>query len=76
VILGGCPQYWVVWCCVWEGAFKVREYHDRLWLDRLLLDVSKARAEASPTAAHWIERNRLALFKDGGVMDLGVELRT
>src|ERR1017187_4699585 len=64
----------MVWCGVWEGALKVGENHERLRLDGLLLDVFEARTEAGPAAAHWFERNRLALFKDGGVMDTGVEI--
>jgi len=52
VILGGCPQDWVVWCSIGEGALKVGEDHERLWLDRLLLDVFKAGAEAGPATAH------------------------
>src|SRR6266496_747340 len=64
----------MVWCGVWEGALKVGEDHERLRPDRLLLDVFKARAETGPTATHWLERNRLSLFKDGGVMNLRVEI--
>jgi hypothetical protein len=74
LILGGCPQYWVIRCGVWEGTLKVGEDHECLWLDAMLLDVFKAGAEAGPTAAHWFEHNHLALFKDGGVVDLGVEI--
>jgi hypothetical protein len=74
MILGGCPQDWMVRCDVWEGALKVGEDHERLRLDAMLLDVFKAGAEAGPTAAHWFERNRFALFKDGSVVDLGVEI--
>jgi hypothetical protein len=74
MILGGCPQDWVVWCSVWEGALKVREDHECLRLDALLFDVFKARAEAGSTAAHWFEQDRFALFKDGSVVDLGVEI--
>jgi hypothetical protein len=74
VILGGCPQDWVVWCSSWEGALKVGEDHEHLWLDRLLLDVFEAGAEAGSTAAHWFEQNRFALFKDGSVVDLGIEI--
>jgi hypothetical protein len=64
----------VVWCSVREGALKVCEDHERLRLDAMLLDVFKARTEAGSTAAHWFERNRLALFEEGGVMNLGVEI--
>src|ERR1017187_6803922 len=64
----------MVWCGVWEGALKVGEDHERLRLDTLLPDVFKAGAKAGPTSAHWFEPDRLALFKDGGVMDLGVEI--
>jgi hypothetical protein len=74
MILGGCPQYWVIRCGVWEGTLKVGEDHECLWLDAVLLDVFKAGAEAGPTAAHWFERNMFALFKDGSVVDLGVEI--
>jgi hypothetical protein len=59
---------------VWEAALKVGEDHKRLRLDALLLNVFKARTEAGPAAAHWFERNRLALFKDGGVMDPRIEI--
>jgi hypothetical protein len=61
-------------CSVWEAALKVREDHERLRLDALLLDVFKAWAEAGPAAAHWFKRNRLSLVKDSGVMNLGVEI--
>jgi hypothetical protein len=74
MILGSCPKYWVIRCGVWEGALKVGEDHERLRLDALLLDVFEAGAEASSTAAHRFERNRLTLFKDNGVMHLGVEI--
>jgi len=36
----------MVWCGVWEAALKVGEDHKRLRLDRLLLDVFNAGAEA------------------------------
>ena len=74
MILGGCPQDWVVWCSGWEGALKVREDHECLRLDALLFDVFKARAEASSASAHRFERDRLALFEDGAIMNLGVEV--
>jgi hypothetical protein len=74
VVFGGRPQNRVVWYGVREGTLKVGKDHERLWLDRLLLDVFKAGAEAGSTSAHWFERNRLALFKDGSVVDLGVEI--
>jgi hypothetical protein len=74
MILGGRPQDWMARCSVWEGALKVGEDHECLRLDGLLLDVFEARAEVGPAAAYWFERNRLALFKDGGVMDPGVEI--
>ena len=64
----------MVRCGVGEGALKVGEDYERLRLDALLLDVFEARAEAGSAAAHWFERNRLALFKDSGVMDPGVEI--
>jgi hypothetical protein len=64
----------MVRCGVWEAALKVGEDHKCLWPDALLLDVFKAGAEAGPAAAHWFERNRFALFKDGSVVDLGVEI--
>ena len=64
----------MVRCGVWEGTLKVGEDHERLWLDALLLDVFKARAEAGSASAHRFERDRLALFEDGGVMNLGVEI--
>ena len=60
----------MVWSGVWEGALKVGEDHERLRLDGLFLDVLKAGAEAGPAAAHWFERNRLALVEDRGVMML------
>ena len=61
-------------CGVWEAALKIGEDHERLGLDRLLLDVFETGAEAGSTAAHWFEQNRLALFKDGSVVDLRVEI--
>jgi hypothetical protein len=74
VILGGCPQNWVVWCSVREGALKVGEDHERLRMDRLLLNVFKAGAETGPAAAHRFARNWLSLVKDSSVVDLGVEI--
>ena len=64
----------MVRCGVWKRALKVGEDHERLRLDALLFDVFEARTEAGPAAAHWFERNRLALFQDGCVMDPGVEI--
>jgi hypothetical protein len=64
----------MVRCGVWEGTLKVGEDHERLRLDALLLNVFKAGAEAGSTAAHWFERDRLALFEDGAIMNLGVEV--
>jgi hypothetical protein len=61
-------------CGVRKAALKVGEDHECLRLDAMLLDVFKAGAEAGPTAAHGFERNRFALFKDGSVVDLGVEI--
>jgi hypothetical protein len=43
LILGGCPQYWVIRCGVWEGTLKVGEDHECLWLERVFLDVFKAK---------------------------------
>ena len=74
MIFGGRPQDWMVRCGVRKAALKVGEDHERLRLDALLFDVFEARTEIGPAAAHWFERNRLALFKDGGVMDPGVEI--
>jgi hypothetical protein len=64
----------VGWSGIREGALKVGEDHERLRLDALLLDVFEARTKAGPATAHWFERNRLALFEDGSVVDLGVEI--
>jgi len=74
VVLGGGPQDWMVRCGVWEAALKVGEDHERLWLERVFLNVFKAGTEAGSASANRFERNRLALFEDGGIMNLGVEI--
>jgi hypothetical protein len=74
VVFGGCPKDWMAGCGIRDAALKVGEYHERLRLDRSLLDVFKAGAEADPAAAHGFERNRFTMFEDGGVVHLGVEI--